>query len=337
MSNPQKKSIERYVAFYFVEGFWAEAKPDYSKYGSEYWLTTQFMNLMGENITTAFTDTRKVTVCRDGMVMYSDNELQSSPDIQGNLYQRIEKYTDILNALFCVFNAKVVESTKIKVFQSFEITHNDIVPITFEDGCFSSMGIPQKSMLISQLNKRFLSYAPALYVDSLDMYIDQHPRVVLSIRLLNEIIQTFFRATNSIGNIRLLARANKAAAEFEGTSFSDCLLIAWTLIEMYIFDQLEVYVHKADSTRFNLERREYLTKKITTSEALELLEIAGIISMQEYKDLSKLRKARNKIIHEGATASFEQASSALTMIEKVIQVKTGCSIKINKGIGTQIF
>jgi hypothetical protein len=328
---------ERYVAFYFVEGFWAESKPDYSKFGSQYWITPGFSKLMEEQVIKVSDGDRSIIVSRDGMIMYTDPGLANLPEPQNEPFQRIEKYTEILNGIFFVIASVITEQTKMKSFQYFEITHNDIVPISYNSNGFSSMGLPQKSMQLAQVNKRFLSNAPANSVDSLDSWIDQFPRPVLSKELLVDAINIYFQATKDSKNIRLLARSNKAAAEFEGTSFSDSVLIAWTEIETNLYEKLTAFMLEEGSKRFNSDRRDFLGKEFTASEIIELLEASGVITIEEYKALNIIRKNRNKIIHEGKTASFKQAGEALKFLEKVISDKTGESIVLNTGVSMQMF
>lgn len=328
---------ERYVAFYFVEGFWAESKPDYSKFRSQHWITPGFSELMEEQVVKVSDGDRSIVVSRDGMIMYTDPGLANFLEPQNEPFQRIEKYTEILNGIFFVVASVITEQTKMKMFQYFEITHNDIVSISFNSNGFSSMSLPQKSMQIAQINKRFLSNTPAYLVDSLDLWIDQLPRPVLTKKLLEDAIHIYFKATKDSKNNRLLARSNKAAAEFEGTSFSDSVLIAWIEIEAGLYDKLTTFMSKEGSKRFDSDRRYLLGKEFTTSEIIEFLEASGVITTEEYRVLNKIRKNRNKIIHEGKTATFKQASEALKFLEKVIFDRTSQSIALNFGISMQMF
>ena len=66
---------DRYLGFFLVEGIWADKKPDYSKFGSQYWIKPEYWALMGE-ISVSVTDGgRCIKVSRDGLILYTDNEL----------------------------------------------------------------------------------------------------------------------------------------------------------------------------------------------------------------------------------------------------------------------
>ena len=86
-----------------------------------------------------------------------------------------------------------------------------------------------------------------------------------------------------------------------------------------------------------LFRSERLKKDVTAADTIELLEVAGQLSTNDYKDINKVRKIRNKIIHEGKTASFEDACAAITLLENIINEKTSQGIKLALGIRMSLF
>jgi len=335
---PKKPKITRAVGFYFVEGFWADAKPDYSMFNSQYWLTPGFNQLMEEVVVSLKDGKRKVEVHRDGLIAYSEPELDNYPEpAHGETFQRIEKYTEILNALAIVFTSTVTTKLKIKYHTNFELTHLDMFGMMYEDGKFTGMGLPQKSATANQINKRFLSNVPANRVDDLDSYIDMPPRPIISKQNIEEAIKLFFKLTKTKDNTRLLARANKAAAEYAGTSFSDCILIAWLPIEIYLYERLKSYMNRSGTSRFNNKRKQTLAKDYTVSQIIELLEFAKQLTKDEYDKLSKVRKVRNSIIHDGHIATFEEAGESLTLLETIINAKTRQNLPLNTGISMNMF
>jgi hypothetical protein len=335
---PKKPKITRAVGFYFVEGFWADAKPDYSMFNSQYWLTPGFNQLMEEVVVSLKDGKRKVEVHRDGLIAYSEPELDNYPEpAHGETFQRIEKYTEILNALAIVFTSTVTTKLKIKYHTNFELTHHDMFGMMYEDGKFTGIGLPQKSAAANQINKRFLSYVPANRVDDLDSYIDMPPRPIISKQNIEEAIKLFFKLTKTKDNARLLARANKAAAEYAGTSFSDCVLIAWLPVEIYLYERLKKYMNRSGNPRFNSKRKQRLSKDYTVSQIIELLEFARQLTNDEYDKLSKVRKVRNSIIHDDHVATFDEAGEALTLLETIIKAKTRQGLALNTGISMNMF
>jgi hypothetical protein len=336
---PKAPKITRAVGFYLVEGFWADAKPDYSMFNSRYWLTPGFNQLMEEVVVSLRDGSRKVEVHRDGLIAYSEPELHGNylTPVQGRTFQRIEKYTEILNALAIALTATVTSKLKTKYHTNFELTHHDIFGMMYEDGKFKGMGLPQKSVAGNQINKRFLGNVPANCVDCLDLYIDSPPRPIVSKQILEEAIHLFFKLTKTKDNTRLLARANKAAAEYAGTSFSDCILIAWLPVEVYLYERLKKYMNRSGTPRFNSKRKQTLTKDYTVSQIIELLEFGKQLTNDEYDKLSRVRRVRNTIIHDGHVATFEEAGEALALLESIIKTKTKQSIALNTGISMNMF
>lgn len=330
--------ITRAVGFYLVEGFWADSKPDYSMFNNSHWLVPGFNKLMEEVVVSIKDGKRQIEVHRDGLILYTDPELANYPEpAQGGVFQRIEKYTEILNALVIIFTSIVTKRLNIKYHTNFELTHYDIFGMTYEDGEFRGMGLPQKSATGSQINKRFLSNIPANMTDCLDMYIDMPPRPVISKQVIEEAINIFLKLTKNKENTRLLARANKAASEYAGTSFSDCILIAWLPVEIYLYERLKNYMDKSGNPRFNSKRKKILAKDYTVSQIIELLEFGKKLTKDEYDKLSRIRRVRNAIIHDGHIATFEEAGEALVLLEIIIKAKTRQSLLLNSGISMNIF
>ena len=277
----------------------------------------------------------EIIVYRDGLVTYSDAEL-SGATTSDQTFKRIEKYTEILNAIFAVFVSTFTQEIKVKYHTSFEITHHHIIPLTFEDGVQRGMSIPQKSVTTSQIDKRHLMNVPSGYEDSLDNWIDRPPRAIVPKAVIEQACKTFFAIATDKHNTRILARSNKAAAEYASTSFSDCILVSWLQIEVYLFVKLKAYMKAQGSGKFNKERRENLANS-TSAQVTEMLEIAGSLTRDIYTLLTKVRKVRNKIVHNNYSATIEEASDALNLLEQMIAEAFGETVKLNTGISMNLF
>lgn len=330
-----KPVLTRSVGFYLIEGFWADKKPDYSKFNSQYWLKPEFWKLMEEKIVQVKHDSAEIVVYRDGLVTYTDGDL-SAGSSGDETFKRIEKYTEILNAIFAVFVSTFTQETKVKYHTNFEVTHHQIVPLTFENGIQVGMGIPQKSTTTSQIDKRYLMNVPSGYEDSLDDWLDRPTRAIIPKAVIEKACNTFFVIAKDKYSTRILARSNKAAAEYASTSFSDCILVSWLQVEVYLHTKLEQYMKKEGSTKFNKKRRDGL-KKTTSAQVIELLEVSGNLSKDVYDLLAKVRKVRNDIVHNNYSASVQEANDALSLLEQTIAETSGESVKLNTGITMSLF
>jgi hypothetical protein len=94
---------------------------------------------------------------------------------------------------------------------------------------------------------------------------------------------------------------------------------------------------RSGSTRFNSKRKQVLTKDYTVSQIIELLEFGKQLNKDEYDKLSKVRKVRNAIIHNGHLATFEEAGDALSLLETIIKAKTRQQVTLNTGISMNMF
>lgn len=320
---------QKFLAFYLAEEFWADSKPDYSQFSNEQRIVREFTPLLEEPIVEVTHGEREIRICRDGMIMYSDAELNSGYTYDGFL-SRLEQYTEILNALYFLFASSLNEHHEIQKYHHYEVTHYDILPITIDiSNRVCGHAIPLRSLMSGQINKRYLKDVPRLYEDNLDLYIESFPpRDVISRDTLAGISRMFLEmAPEDSTNIRLIARSNKAAAEYESTSFSDCIIIAWTEIEAYLFDSLRRQLQSMGESRFNHNRRRSLERQLHVAGVIEFLEALSVISIEEYGKLNTLRKYRNDIVHNNAHATEQQAQAALEFLEQILLVKTKTSIK----------
>lgn len=331
----EESVITRSVGFYLIEGFWADKKPDYSKFNSQYWVKPEFWKLMEEEVVRHQHGSAEIVVYRDGLVTYSDIELSSASPTD-ETFHRIEKYTEVLNAIFAVFVSTFTQFTGIKYHTNFEVTHHHIVPLSFKNGEQQGMGIPQKSITTPQLDKRLLMNVPSGYEDCLDDWIDRPARPVIPKATIEQACGSFFAIATDRGNTRMLARSNKAASEYASTSFSDAILVVWLQVEVYLYARLKEYMKSQGSTQFNKERRASLVSS-TSAQVIELLEVAGVLDKQMYDLLTKVRKVRNKIVHNNHVATVEEASDALNLFERVITDVSGETVKLNLGITMNLF
>lgn len=336
MTHPEPDSIiERHISFFLKEGFWSGVKPDFTRFSSNYWLQPAYGSLFEEIVFSKKDGDREVSFTRDGMIRYSDPGLLD--EIDEKFYTRVEKYGAILNALLMVVVSQITEDSKMLHHDYFELTHLDIISSSRQKSGLGAMGIPSKSATNAQLQKRFLTYVPHNMVDSIDAYAEGSisGRPVIPIETLERAADKFFAATRTDYSTKLLSRTNKALSEYASASFSDAVIICWTQVEIYLYEKMQEYA-ATHADRFPSKRKKGL-RDLTSSETIELLEVAGLLNIDEYAQINKIRKTRNKIIHEGAAASVEDANDALKLVGSIITLKTGQDINLALGIRMSLF
>lgn len=319
----------KFLAFYLAEEFWADSKPDYFKFNNGNMSVHEITLLLEEPVVEVTNGDREIRVCRDGMIMYSDAELKSGYTYDGFL-SRLEQYTEILNALYFLFASSLNKHHEIQRYHHYEVTHYDILPITIDiSNRVCGYAIPLRSVMSGQINKRYLKDVPRSYDGNLDLYLESFPpREVIPKDNLTGASRMFLEiAPEGSTNTRLFARSNKAAAELESTAFSDCIIIAWTEIEAYLFDSFRRQVKSMGESRFNHDRRKSLERQLHVAGVIEFLEALSVISTEEYDKLNTLRKYRNNIVHNNAHATEQQAQEVLEFLEHILLIKTKTSIQ----------
>jgi len=119
-------------------------------------------------------------------------------------------------------------------------------------------------------------------------------------------------------NISLLSPLDqliKSAKDFEEHNYEHSLIASWSIIEMFIEKNWLEYVEgnrkrNIDgkiSVFINKERKEILLD-YSISIKLELMSFAGVLEHKLYEDITKVRKSRNKWIHEMKTINRESSS-----------------------------
>lgn len=105
--------------------------------------------------------------------------------------------------------------------------------------------------------------------------------------------------------IKLMSHMVDCITEYKEWNFAQSFILAWFFIESYIWDSIwkshieSLQWEEVWSWRVNSERKKFLIwhDQFSISWVLEICELLGLISTEEYKTLSKFRKKRNKLVH----------------------------------------
>lgn len=341
-TTPNK--VSKNVGFYTASPFWADARPDFTHINSRNWLVAEYMDTMKEEVVQASSDNRKITVDRDGLIHYEDDMLTvgyNEPITKGStdeIMARIQYYTNILNALDLVVvdYLNTIPGSE-KMFHHVDLTHNDIISFSDYGDGNSGYNFPTRSLSNNKLTKRTLSDVPHNMEDDIPGYVDSDTRPVAHSSLIIEAIHRFFDLSKDQTNIFLLSQANSVAAGFMNASFSSIILTTWLSVESYLSNLLQEHTSNLGSPRFNRQRRDRLKKELTVSEVIEILEITELIDHQEYSHLNKVRKIRNNIVHNGHSATYDEATLTLELFEKIITKKTGWTPSLRSTFGVMLF
>jgi len=113
--------------------------------------------------------------------------------------------------------------------------------------------------------------------------------------------------------ILLFVEANTC---LQSSQYMQSFIVSWTIIEKYLY---WVWGKHLKNKKVNRKRRDRLTgSNWNIARVIEILDVNGLITRDDYKLITELRQKRNDLIHEGdeihkdeALKCFEYASSSL--------------------------
>lgn len=101
------------------------------------------------------------------------------------------------------------------------------------------------------------------------------------------------------------------------SEYSASFILSWTIIEIYLSG---LWNRKIKNKGINTSQKKNLTSKMLwpISQKINVFTLMKMITDDEYKTFEKLRKKRNKIIHEGEKCSKDYAKQCLDTARKVL-------------------
>ncbi len=147
-------------------------------------------------------------------------------------------------------------------------------------------------------------------------------------------IETAFRTLKSlIGNNQLFNSLSLLIDSFTHLlkfELNESFILSWVLIEQYLN---YVWNYLLDSKNISNKRKEKLNgREFTAHVKINILALLGILEEEEYRDVNKMRKNRNELMHEIEFINIEDAGSAyklaLTYVKKRV---SNYLLKENKG------
>ena len=117
-----------------------------------------------------------------------------------------------------------------------------------------------------------------------------------------------------------LTLALEAKAHEKNGEWKQAILMGWLFLEdIYIAD---IWARQLPQVQMNIERKSKLNRYDIDTK-VEILNILGIIDDDEYKLIRKLKKARNKAIHDGEIPKREDVTACLDKILKILRSNLG--------------
>lgn len=122
--------------------------------------------------------------------------------------------------------------------------------------------------------------------------------------------------------LELLARSSEAWTHFARSEFTQCFILAWTLIERQLGEMWHEHLRGKSITG---KRRSKLENSLTwtADHKVETLHMSGALGDDDYAELDRLRQQRNAIVHKLEGASSDESERCLDRALAYVRSKLG--------------
>ena len=315
-----------FTGFYPSRPFWAGDKLTLKGELPSQWQQDSFEAQMKKEVFTKETESYALRVCRDGRILLRVPALEHD-----NHIDKLSGYLDYLNAFYLLLDSATLEIDHRSHFNLHELTHRDVIRVTYREDGTVSENLPSESVASTfQLGRYLSSYRPDLPI-RLDSRISMRQVSVVSLKAITHACTLFESVVSSPQIVTTLSSFAKSLAQYKVENYSISLILAWFIIES---DINRLWKQKIDSLnhdirgvrRINSDRKKYLTgRDFTISIVSNMTELFGVLDHALFKDIDRIRKCRNDLVHEEKLPSAADAclamKTALSMIESRWSVK----------------
>jgi hypothetical protein len=193
--------------------------------------------------------------------------------------------------------------------RELEVNETQIDPLTLD----IRGGIMAMNSLRTQL--AFSLWRPQLGVQPIEV------RKEITKEELANIIQQAERITQDSEVADFLVFLLDAHTYLQNSEYMQSFIMSWMIIERHIFWLWKKFLKEE---QINRKRRDKLTNSLywTIDYVLETLNITGQINLEDYKNLMKLKKKRNDIIHKGEKVTLDEAERCFQIAMNIVKERS---------------
>jgi len=251
---------------------------------------------------------------------YLDNLWGDLPETEKQI-RRWYFYTAHLNCLYLLLDCIVVRELKRAYFSIQEVT----------------------TLNADVLSERGMSISPRSNRPS----IGHLPPMVLDIpkNLLEMVNHSFGTLTSKFERLYVLSETTKSLASYKSGDFTTSFVLCWFLLERFIESRWASYLEEEnrelahEQKRINEKRKKTLKdpRSYPVSVKLQILELAGRLSFDQFLDLDLLRGKRNDIVHPpmdtmrnvSILGSPENCGKAFQLLQQFLESDFDLSLSFN--------
>ncbi len=137
-------------------------------------------------------------------------------------------------------------------------------------------------------------------------------------RTLNELMATMLLHGKRAFAFREQELLLESRTHLQGSEFMESFVFSWLIIEKQLYRLWARYLARQALPK---RRREKLTdsSRWTVDSVIESLNLVGEVSNEQYESLSRMRKTRNDMIHEGERVNRDQAVECIRVAHSMLK------------------
>lgn len=274
----------------------------------------------------------KCRVERDGLVVFDFGTVAPTSDGDGR--DHLQRRVEIANAhQACLCDALHRDESRVRS-GLVAVTPHSFLHLSGRNKPGGGAILPRTPSGSGAFLARFEALHPEHGIDLRLMRIETVPTQAMeaSLGLLDIILE---KGDQIVGLVDLMLRA---AAAYTDHNFSLSLIQSWAVSEAlvrrawahYVDANREREINGSNKTFINAERKQWLTESrdITASVMIEMLSLTSAISLDVYERLNKVRRARNRWLHNLIQPPATEAQNALAVTSTLLSAVEGIDISI---------
>jgi len=285
------------------------------------------------------TDDYSLHVCRDGMLVLTIESMERRHrEVADRETDYGAQYLNYANCIVLLFESTLTELGEPHSFAQ-ELTAKDLIWVEPVDGRFSAAAWSSgsESELFLHTN-RFGSLPPPGHERRIE-------RPVVSRGVFTKFFKRVDRVFEEHRMVLSMAQLMTSLSHYRTMNRETSLVLSWFIIEAFLRRKWERWLDAKNqqfedgSKRINAARRESLGsgRDYPISVVSNVLELSGEISFALFDQIDRVRRIRNKIVHQKATRECTSADCRLALQIAISLMREELGFPLNLDLASQVY
>ncbi|KKL71737.1 hypothetical protein LCGC14_2091910 [marine sediment metagenome] len=216
---------------------------------------------------------------------------------------------------FCNFFLSILLINGIKAYSIHEIEVFNTIYVPEKDFLDEHRGYSKKSQIMFDIKHKPLNIGRFRVI-----------RQLIPLAKIETVLRTLKSLINEKDFFNSLSLLINSYTNLMRGQYNESFIFSWVLVEQYINHNWDIFV---DGKSISKARKQKLNQKeYTANVKLNILTHLGLLEEEEYRDINKLRKKRNKVMHEIEFVNNHEAVFAYELAFK--SIKKRISVYLSK-------